>query len=119
MQHASKSLLEIRSDTTSTLQTLQMNLQMAKTIGTIDPETLQLSLGLVSKASRRIIAALRQVAGAVEDAAQRGRQCGSHSLSMASFAAGRAQAEATAEDDSARFALPPAPETEPQTDEYD
>merc|ERR1719235_2798255 len=82
MQHASKQLLDIRLDTTSTLQTLQMNLQMAKTIGTIDAETLKLSLGLVSKASRRLIAALRQVAGAVADAAQCARQCGSHSKSV-------------------------------------
>lgn len=108
MQHASKQLLEIRLDTTSTLQTLQMNLLMAKTIGTIDMETLQLSLGLVSKASRRVIIALRQVASAVEDAGQRVHQCSSHSASIASFAAGRAQADAAARcDDMVQAALPP------------
>jgi len=86
----------------------QMNLLMAKTIGTIDMETLQLSLGLVSKASRRVIIALRQVASAVEDAGQRVHQCSSHSASIASFAAGRAQADAAARcDDMVQAALPP------------
>merc|ERR1712178_364058 len=83
---------------------------MAKTIGNIDAETLQLSLGLVSKASRRIIAALRQVAGAVGDAAERGRQCSSHSTSIVSFATGRANA-AEDDDEAARLALPPAPDS--------
>jgi hypothetical protein len=123
MQHASQQLLEIRLDTSSTLQTLQMNLLMAKTIGSIDAETLQLSLGLVSKASRRILSALRQVVGAVEDAAHRGRQCSAHAVSISAFAAGRARADAAAEeeDEAERLALPgpAAPPTAkgPQTTE--
>mmetsp|Transcript_8360 Transcript_8360/g.14087 ORF Transcript_8360/g.14087 Transcript_8360/m.14087 type:complete len:1240 (+) Transcript_8360:71-3790(+) len=111
MQHSAKQLLEVRSDTITTLQTLKTNLQMAKIIGTVDAETLKLSLGLVGKAAKRLIASLRQVASAVADAAQRGRQCSTHAKSIAAFAEGRSEAEeAFADDDFGPQAALPAPD---------
>lgn len=111
MQHAAHQLLEVRRDTITTLQTLKTNLQMAKIIGTVDAETLKLSLGLVGKAAKRLIASLRQVASAVADAAQRGRQCAAHAKSIAAFAEGRSAAEeACADEDPASQAALPAPD---------
>ncbi|CAE7921028.1 unnamed protein product [Symbiodinium sp. KB8] len=64
LKHAGQLLHEVRRDTIGTLQTLQANLSMAKIVGMIDAETLKLSLGLVGKATGRILAALRQVGAA-------------------------------------------------------
>jgi len=108
--HSAKTLLEVRGETVTTLQTLKTNLSMAKIIGTIDDETLRLSLGLVEKAATRIMSVLRLVGGALADSLQRGRQCLVHARSVAAFAAGRSAAEEAAADDGAGLAALPAPE---------
>lgn len=109
MQHAASQLLEVRKDITSTLQTLRTNLMMAKVIGNVDAETLKLSLGLIAKASTRIIASFRQVASAAVDAALRGQQCCKLAKSVVAFASGRRAADEAAADDAPKLALP-APE---------
>jgi len=108
--HSAKTLLEVRGETLTTLQTLKTNLSMAKIIGTIDDETLRLSLGLVEKAATRIMSVLRLVGGALADSLQRGRQCLVHAQSVAAFAAGRSAAEEASADDGAELAALPAPE---------
>eukprot|EP00931_Biecheleriopsis_adriatica_P115646 TRINITY_DN91413_c0_g1_i1.p1 TRINITY_DN91413_c0_g1~~TRINITY_DN91413_c0_g1_i1.p1 ORF type:complete len:1201 (-),score=299.63 TRINITY_DN91413_c0_g1_i1:100-3702(-) len=105
LQHTGEQLLEVKRDTVSTLQTLQTNLSMAKIIGTVDAETLKLSLGLVSKAATRIMASLRQVGSALADATQRGQQCAVHAKAVCRFSEGRSAAEADEEP-----AALPAPE---------
>lgn len=112
-QHSAARLLEVKQDTGSTLQTLRTNLQMAKLIGQVDAETFKLSIALVSKASRRILASLREVATAAADAWERARQCRSQAKAVMAFAARRAAA-APDEDGNefashGQFALP-APE---------
>eukprot|EP00927_Polykrikos_kofoidii_P024647 TRINITY_DN22373_c0_g2_i1.p1 TRINITY_DN22373_c0_g2~~TRINITY_DN22373_c0_g2_i1.p1 ORF type:complete len:946 (+),score=239.10 TRINITY_DN22373_c0_g2_i1:406-2838(+) len=113
MKHAGSHALDVRRDTQPTLQTLETNLGVAKIIGTVDSETFRLSLGLVDKAAKRIMAAVRQISAAVTDALQRARQCRTHARSVAAFAVGRAAADAAAfeEDVPSRgtMALPPAP----------
>lgn len=127
-QHAAGRLLEIKQDTGSTLQTLRTNLQMAKLIGSIDAETFKLSLNLVSKAARRIIAIVREVATATSDASERARQCLAKAGFVTAFAARRATAEEEARDDQHYehdpFALPcpegmepPDQQQEPQQQE--
>jgi len=117
IQHTGKQLLEVRRDTISTLQTLNANLSMAKIIGTVDAETMKLSLGLVCRAATRIMASLRQAAAAVTDALQRGHQCTVHAQAVCRFAAGRSAADAEAAEDLPAAALPapdgfePAPPT--------
>lgn len=108
--HSAKTLLEVRSETLTTLQTLKTNLSMARIIGKIDDETLRLSLGLVEKAATRIMSVLRLVGGALADSLQRGRQCLVHARAVAAFAAGRSAAEEAAADDGAALAALPAPE---------
>lgn len=108
--HSAKTLLEVRGETLTTLQTLKTNLSMARIIGKIDDETLRLSLGLVEKAATRIMSVLRLVGGALADGLQRGRQCLVHAQSVAAFAAGRSAAEEAAADDGAGNAALPAPE---------
>lgn len=109
IQHAAKQLKEVRRDTVSTLQTLETNLSMAKIIGSVDAETFKLSLGLVSKATSRIISSLRSLAVAVKDATQRGHQCKVHGKAVVAFACGRSAADLEAEDVLPHAALP-APE---------
>eukprot|EP00930_Biecheleria_cincta_P040469 TRINITY_DN27727_c0_g1_i1.p1 TRINITY_DN27727_c0_g1~~TRINITY_DN27727_c0_g1_i1.p1 ORF type:complete len:1228 (+),score=279.05 TRINITY_DN27727_c0_g1_i1:76-3759(+) len=108
LQHAGKQLLDVRKDTISTLQTLKTNLSMAKIIGTVDAETLKLSLGLVGKAATRIMASVRQASSALGDARQRCSQCSVHAKAVCRFAEGRSAAEAEAEE--AEQAALPAPE---------
>lgn len=110
IQHAAEQLKEVRRDTVSTLQTLETNLSMAKIIGSIDAETFKLSLGLVAKATSRIISSVRLLALAVKDATQRGRQCKVHAKAVVAFASGRKAADIEAEDDLLHAALP-APES--------
>lgn len=122
VKHATAQLLEVRTDTTTTLQTLQTNLDMAKIIGSVDAETFKLSLGLVDKASRRIVAALRQVASSITDARKRVQQCGAHANAVVAFAA-RRNASATVDEQNVELPRPalPAPENwdpseQPQTE---
>jgi curved DNA-binding protein CbpA len=110
IQHAAHQLKEVRRDTVSTLQTLDTNLSMAKIIGSIDTETFKLSLGLVAKATSRIISSIRSAAVAVKDATTRGRQCKVHAKAVVAFASGRSAADLEAEDVTVHGALP-APET--------
>jgi len=73
---------------------------------------LKLSLGLVDNASRRIMAALRQVASAIADARKRVEQCNKHAHAVVAFA-GRRNAAATAageQDDGLPRSALPAPE---------
>jgi len=109
MQHAAKQLLDVQRDTILTLQTLKTNLDMARLIGTVDADTLRLSLGLVGKAASRIAASLKLLANAVSDASQRGKQCSAHARSVAGFAARRAAAaaEEDLDENHGMAALPP------------
>lgn len=106
MTHAAKQLLDVRSDTITTLQTLQSNLDMARIIGKVDAEMFKLSLGLVTKAAKRIIVLLRGFAAAVADGAKRGHQCSAHAKSVAAFAEGRASVDAAAAAEDAAFNHP-------------
>ncbi|CAJ1428614.1 unnamed protein product [Effrenium voratum] len=105
LQHTGKAATEVGRDTTSTLHTLQANLQMAKILGTVDAETLKLSLNLVTKASRRMLAAMRSVDSASADAVQRSGFCLAHARAVCRFAAGRPPDEVQEEQ-----AALPAPE---------
>lgn len=108
IEHAASQLLSVRLDTETTLQTLQTNLSMAKIIGTVDAETLKLSLGLISKAVTRIMSSIRQVEKSVNDALQRAQQCLVRATSVVRFATGRAAADAEAEDIVLEALPPPA-----------
>ena len=94
LQHTGEALLEIRRDTTSTLHTLQANLSMAKILGTVDAETFKLSVGLVRKASSRMMASIKEVHKATTDALHRGHHCLIHARSVCRFSARRSSAEA-------------------------
>ncbi|CAK0875249.1 unnamed protein product [Prorocentrum cordatum] len=105
MQHAARQLLEVGRDTASTLQALKSSLDMGRVVGTVDGETLKLSLGLLGKAAARMLSSLRQLASAVRDAAQRGRQCGARAKMVAAFAERRAASEEAAADEPAAAAI--------------
>lgn len=111
-QHAAERLLDVRRDTMGSLQSLDTQLHMAKIIGTVDAEVLTLSLGLLGKAAHRIMTSLKHVAGAVDAASQRAKQCCSHASSICAFAGRRAATEEElAHEDAAPLALE-APEGE-------
>lgn len=93
MQHAAERLLDVRRDTMGSLQSLETQLHMAKIIGTVDAEVLNLSLRLLGKAAHRIMTSLKHVAGAVAAASQRAKQCCSHASSICAFAGRRAAME--------------------------
>eukprot|EP00913_Durusdinium_trenchii_P013101 g12297.t1 len=93
LQHTGKALIEVRRDTTSTLHTLQANLNMAKILGTVDAETFKLSVGLVRKATTRIMASIAEVRKATVDAMQRGHHCLLHARAVCRFEAERCEAD--------------------------
>lgn len=119
MKHTSKQLLEIRLEVVTTLQSLKTNLDMARVVG-VDAETTKLSITLVEKAARRIMAAVRQLGAALRDAGHRARQCGANARTVAAFAVGRAAKEEEEAEEEARQALAlegPAPLERPATGE--
>lgn len=75
LQHSGQALLTVRREVTSSLQTLKATLDMAKLLGTVDQETFRLSLQLVTQAASRLMACMRELSGAAQDALERGRQC--------------------------------------------
>ncbi|CAE7304538.1 abhd13 [Symbiodinium natans] len=119
LKHTGQLLHEVRRDTIGTLQTLQANLSMAKIVGTIDAETLKLSLGLVGKATSRIMAAVRQVGAASVDAVSRGGHCAAHSRAVCRFAEGRSAAEAEASEEVLEALPAPEEASHPSSPEPD
>jgi len=106
VQHTGKALLEVQRETSQTLQTLQQNLSMAKILGTVDAETLKLSLNLVSKATSRIMNGVKEVQRALTDAMRRGHHCLIHATSVCRFASRENPAGASTEEVEASRALP-------------